>query len=93
MTSPSLYNDITLEVEDDLHVSDHFPVIITLINNKTNINRTKYSYNKTNWDHLKKICDEEMDESDEINDESMDKWVNNIMKTIKQTTPTLPSKN
>ncbi|ESO11934.1 hypothetical protein HELRODRAFT_167028 [Helobdella robusta] len=57
MTSPTMFEDIEWEAEEDLHGSDHFPIILTMKIKATNYECYRLNYNKIDWNKFKIFTD------------------------------------
>ena len=57
LCTPDLFLNLNWRVSDDLHGSDHFPIIIS--ENNQNLNATtlpKWKFNKANWEKFAFLC-------------------------------------
>ena len=60
MCSPNLFLDFKWNVLDDLHGSDHFPIIIEPILPSPNESPPRWVLSKANWDLFSQLCEEEI---------------------------------
>ena len=58
MCSPSLFIDFTWRVEDDLHGSEHFPIILESHYHPQGDRSPKWQFHKADWNHFKYLCSE-----------------------------------
>lgn len=80
LVSPILINYFDWHVEEDLYSSDHFPIILSLSHNNSNVNNTrriKWDVKKGNWDlYNKNIC------LDIVMNDDIDLYESNITNEI-----------
>ena len=58
MCSPTLFMDFSWRVEDDLHGSDHFPIILESHYHPQDDRPPKWQFHKADWNHFKYLCSE-----------------------------------
>ena len=56
--SPNIYLDFNWSVLDDLHGSDHFPIVIKEIKSDPEKHHPRWNLNKENWENITLLCDE-----------------------------------
>ena len=54
--SPSLFMDFTWRVEEDLHGSDHFPIILESHYHPSDNRPPKWQFHKADWNLFKDLC-------------------------------------
>ena len=56
--SPNIYLDFNWSVLDDLHGSDHFPIVIKEIESDPEEHHPRWNLNKANWETFSLLCEE-----------------------------------
>ena len=56
--SPNIYLDFNWSVLDDLHGSDHFPIVIKEKESDPEEHRSRWNLNKANWETFSLLCEE-----------------------------------
>ena len=56
--SPNIYLDFNWSVLDDLHGSDHFPIVIKEIDSDPEEHHPRWNLNKANWETFSLLCEE-----------------------------------
>ena len=56
----NIYLDYELEVGDDLHRSDHFPIILSEVNSNPNDQRSRWNLGKADWKRFETFCKERL---------------------------------
>ena len=92
LTDPSSYMDYTWKVHNDLCGSDHFPIVIEVLQPSRDNNRPPcWKTNKANWIEFKTLCDGELIPNPN-NAESIKHFTETLIeianKTIPKTSPT-----
>ena len=64
MCSPSLFMDFTWRVEEDLHGSDHFPIILISHYHPPDDRPPKWQFHKADWNLFKDLCLEAFPQDD-----------------------------
>ena len=92
LTDPSSYMDYTWKVHNDLCGSDHFPIIIDILQPSHDNNRpSRWKTNKANWIDFKTLCDRELVQNPNntcMIDHFTETLIEIANKTITKTSPT-----
>ena len=57
---PSLFLDFEWKVLDDLHGSDHFPIIVSSTLQQTSDHPTYFKFNKADWEKFQSLCKDDL---------------------------------
>ena len=92
MCSPSLFMDFTWRVEEDLHGSDHFPIVLEIHFNPQDDQPLNWQFHRADWNLFKDLCTEAFlhnnSEGQGIKLETLnDKRYENANVTIPKSTP------
>lgn len=94
---PSLYLDFEWSVCDDLHGSDHFPIIVKEIEDSNDIPLPRWNFKKANWEKFKSLCENRLHTEDFLNESdpimSFSESLLNISKECIPKSTTIPKKN
>ncbi|MCG7877158.1 MAG: reverse transcriptase domain-containing protein [Candidatus Thiodiazotropha endolucinida] len=58
--SPNIYLDYDWSVVDDLHGSDHFPIVIEEIESTHEDRHPRWNLSKANWENFNQLCNEKL---------------------------------
>ena len=58
--SPQLFLNFQWDTDDDLHGSDHYPIIINSTTPQAEIKPPKWQFHKANWDTFKSHCEDKV---------------------------------
>lgn len=84
--TPRIFLDYTWEVLDDLHGSDHFPLLLTSVDNSPPDYIPKYKFSKADWDKFKDKCLTTI-QVDPKSEEAMESFTSQLIKVMEDCIP------
>ena len=87
MCSPSLFMDFTWKVEEDLHGSDHFPIILESHYHPPDDRPPKWQFHKVDWNLFKDQCSEAFPQNDLEDDLQLETFIDKICEIANETNP------
>ena len=63
LCSPEVASDFTWKVDDDLHGSDHFPILVSELGHSIQQRPERWKLHKANWEQYKMCCERSIDQS------------------------------
>ena len=87
---PDLSMDFKFSVADDLRSSDHFPIILEIINTDPPDPIEKWNFNKADWPKFYQTCEEQITLVNIINseeDDLMDSFTNKLFEISQESIP------
>ena len=59
--SPEIFTDLNWKVNDDLHGSDHFPILVSEVGPSKQERPKRWMLHKANWEKFKTLCEQSID--------------------------------
>ncbi|MCG8430697.1 MAG: endonuclease/exonuclease/phosphatase family protein [Candidatus Omnitrophica bacterium] len=93
LAHPSLSNDFSWSVANDLHGSDHFPTLLTSEVVKKESHPKHWNFAKADWDTYNDLCTSELNNTNIANIEQFQDTLLEIAEEVIPKTSTLPRKD
>ena len=87
MCSPSLFMDFTWRVEEDLHGSDHFPIILKSHYHPPDDRPPKWQFHKADWNLFKNLCLEAFPQDDLDGGLQLETFIDQLCEIANETIP------
>ena len=87
MCSPSLFMDFTWRVGEDLHGSDHFPIILESHYHPQDDRPPKWQFHKADWNLLKDLCLEAFPQDDLDGGLQLETFIDKLCEIANETIP------
>ena len=87
MCSPSLFMDFTWRVEEDLHGSDHFPIILKSHYHPPGNRPPKWQFHKADWNLFKDLCLEAFPQDDLDGGLQLETFIDKLCEIANETIP------
>ena len=58
--SPEIFTDLSWKVNDDLHGSDHFPILVSEVGPSKQERHKRWMLHKANWEKFKILCEQSL---------------------------------
>ena len=79
--SPEIATDFIWKVDEDLHGSDHFPIVVSEVGPSIQQRPERWKLHKANWEQFKVYCEQSIDQN------VFDKMYSTIVKILRNFSP------
>ena len=80
LAHPNIAMDFKVKVLGDLHTSDHYPIVLSLVRDENDFERRpQFNFKKADWGKLIKQCKEEINRDKYINNEDMEDFSDHLL--------------